>query len=250
MKNSVLYCLLVLLACASCKSTKTQESANNSNIKTSGSPAPHTELITMEKGACHGTCPIYTLVIYNDGIAEMNGRRFCGKIGPHTTQLSNIELNLLQQKISMLDMATYPEKIESMIPDFPSTKITCYDSEQKSKSVWWRNGAPDELTEMSVMLDKFRTDLDWKVDTNASIPAGAIKNQFNVQLNQGVVASDFSKTFRDYDLTPVKEISPESGYWLFEFDTEKISSYEMLNLLNNSDKTRHVEFNRVIEQRN
>ncbi len=210
---------------------------------------PHTKLIEMTKGACHGTCPIYSMTVYNDGTATFDGVRFCEKRGAHIAQLSDFELQLIQQKVALLDMDNYPEKIESMIPDFPSTKITCHEEDGSAKSVWWRNGAPDELSEMSITLDKFRQDLNWKVNTSAPLPAGTIKNQILLQLKEGVNASDFAKQYRAYDLTQKKEIVPNKNYWLFEFNTKKISSLEMLNILHNAEKVTHAEFNKELEQR-
>jgi len=189
------------------------------------------------------------MAVYNDGVATFDGTRFCEKLGPHTTQLSAFELELLQQKVALLDMPSYPDKIESMIPDFPSTEITCYNDDGTSKGVWWRNNAPDELTEMSVLLDKFRQDLSWKVDVDAPLPAGAIEHQMLVHLKDGVVASDFCKPYRDYNLTPTKEVVAGRNYWLFDFDTKKISGIEMLNKLNKSEKVINAEFNKELEQR-
>ena len=76
----------------------------------------------------------------------------------------------------------YPEKIQSNIPDFPSIKLTFSEKGKDDTSVWWRNGAPNELNELSVMLDKFRTNLTWKVDADAPLPPGAIENQMLVHL--------------------------------------------------------------------
>ena len=148
-------------------------------------------LISIEKGACHGTCPIYKMTIYNNGHCEFKGKRFCKKLGAFAATISALELDLLQQKIAMLDMENYQEQYQSMIPDFPSTEITSY-TKDASKSVWWRDGAPSELDEMAVVLDKFRQDLNWEVDINAPLPAGTIENQMLISLKDEVKAKDFA----------------------------------------------------------
>ena len=207
------------------------------------------ELISVVKGACHGSCPIYTLTILNNGKCNFNGKRFCKKLGAFTANLSNIELDLLKQKIAGLDMASYPDQIQSMIPDFPSTEITCDLEDGTPKSVWWRSGAPGELEEMAVLLDKFRQDLSWEVDVHAPLPAGTIENEMLISLKDGVEAAEFAKEYKAYDLAPVKQLVPKQNYWLFKFDTQKISGVEMLNLLNKSEKIHNVEFNKELEQR-
>lgn len=242
----------------SCKSTKTtnKEAHNTSSSIVSATKSKNqlidinndSPLISIEKGACHGTCPIYKMTIYNNGHCEFKGKRFCKKLGAFAATISALELDLLQQKIAMLDMENYQEQYQSMIPDFPSTEITSY-TKDASKSVWWRDGAPSELDEMAVVLDKFRQDLNWEVDINAPLPAGTIENQMLISLKDEVKAKDFAIEYSAYTLIPVKELVPNQNYWLFEFDIKKISGVEMLNLLHKSEQIHNAEFNKELEQR-
>jgi len=252
MKNVYFFGLLsILFYLTSCKTTKSKEveleAVETAEVKES---KQHTLLIEMAKGACYGTCPIYNISIFRDGVAKLNGVRFCKKLGPHLTQLSDIELNLLEQKINLMDIENYPEKYKSMIADLPGTQLTFHQKDGILKKVWWNSGAPDELNEMAIVLDKFRTDLEWKVDAKATLPSGTIENQIVVQLKNGIKAIDVAKQFQMYDLIPKRDLMPQQGTWLFEFNAEKISTYEMLNLLNKSEGVRHVELNKELEQRN
>ncbi len=249
--------ILIILAFSifSCKSQKPIETATeNTNISASQPSAQTTsnmddsELIRMEKGACHGTCPIYELTIFNNGKCEFKGVRFCKKLGAFTANMSSFELDLLKQKIDLLDMDSYPEKYESMIVDFPSTEIL-FATDNGTKSVWWRDGAPGDLEEMAVILDKFRQELDWEVDVNAPLPAGTIENEMLVSLKDGIKAADFAKDYKAFDFAPLKQLIPNQNYWLFKFDTKKISGVEMLNLLNKSEKINNAAFNKELEQR-
>lgn len=47
---------------------------------------------SIKKGACFGTCPIYTLKIYNSGYTVLNGVRFIDLIGNHSTKLSKQQM--------------------------------------------------------------------------------------------------------------------------------------------------------------
>lgn len=247
--------LILALHIFSCKSQKPVEvSTENTNISTS-QPAAQTAinmddslLISIEKGACHGTCPIYKLTILNNGHCEFDGKRFCKKLGAFTSSMSSFELNLLKQKVNQLDMESYPEEIHSLIPDFPSTEITC-TTDSGTKSVWWRDGAPGELEEMAVLLDKFRQELSWEVDVNAPLPPGTIENEMLIRLKEDIKAADFAKEYRAYDMATLKQLVPKQNYWLFTFNTKKISGVEMLNLLNKSEKIHNAEFNKELEQR-
>jgi len=252
MKNLLFACciclplLFLLMACKTSNSNAVKSKNGKGDVILIRA---HTPLVSMTKGPCHGTCPIYTMTVFNDGVINFDGKRFCDKLGPHTTTLSDTELTFLQQKIDLLDTDSYPEKIQSNIPDFPSIKLTFSEKGKDDTSVWWRNGAPNELNELSVMLDKFRTNLTWKVDADAPLPPGTIENQMLVHLKKEVIASDFSKQYRDHNLVPIREVSPGQNYWLFEFDTKKISGVEMLNILSKSEQVQNAEFNRKLEVR-
>ncbi len=43
-------------------------------------------VITLERTACFGACPVYTLSIYADGTVVYNGERFVDVEGEQTTQ--------------------------------------------------------------------------------------------------------------------------------------------------------------------
>ena len=102
---------------------------------------------------------------------------------------------------------------------------------------------------MAVVLDKFRQNLSWEVDVNAPLPAGTIENEMLISLKDGIEAAEFAKEYKAYDLVPLKQLVPKQNYWLFKFDTQKISGVEMLNLLNKSKQIHNVEFNKELEQR-
>ena len=95
-------------------------------------------LISMSKGACYGTCPIYTMTIHENGIAKFAGKRFCTMIGPHIAQLSGEQIESLKHHTSKIKFETFSEKIESMVADLPSTEITFYRADGSSKSIWWK----------------------------------------------------------------------------------------------------------------
>jgi len=207
------------------------------------------EWIEMSKGACYGTCPIYTMTIHKNGITKFVGENFCEKIGPHIAQLSEDQIKILKQHISGIQVDELPEKFESMIADLPGTKITFHKEDGTSKSVWWNMDAPENLNDLSVFIDTYRADLTWQVDNDAPLPEGAIENQFMIFLKEGVSASDFAKQYSEYDFLPKREIIPEDFYWLFEFDTSKITPHEMYILLRKSEKIQNVQFNNKVSER-
>jgi hypothetical protein len=57
----------------------------------------HALVATLDRGACNGTCPTYTLYIYDDGVVEYIGSEFVMVRGSATTRLSDRQLSELDQ---------------------------------------------------------------------------------------------------------------------------------------------------------
>jgi len=251
MKKLILLPLLAtVLMMTSCKTNmKNAASSAQTTSKMEESIQEADKWISMSKGACYGTCPIYTMTIHENGITKFLGKRFCAMLGPHVAQLSSEQMTSLEQHIAEIQVEELPEKFESMIADLPSTEITFYEKDGTSKSVWWNMNAPEKLVNLSTFMDSYRGELNWKIDNDAPLPEGAIGNQLLIYLNDGVSASEFAKQYSEYNFIPKKEVEPTQNYWLFEFDTKKIPSYEMFNLISKSEKTQNVRFNMKVSER-
>ena len=250
MKYLLIFCSpLLFLVSIACKSAKVNTDNIEKHVTPSIKPSnANTKLVSISKGACYGSCPIYSMTVFEDGSCKFHGKRFCKKLGPFIGSISAQELATLNQKISVLKLSEYPDKIESLISDFPSTEITVF-SDSNVKSVWWRDNEPKELSELSTFLDKFRTDMNWEFDVNAPMQPGTIENQILVELKSGIKATEFVNDYSDFALKINKELTPKENYWLFEFDNSKISGGEMLKLIYKSEKINNAEFNKELEQR-
>lgn len=75
---------------------------------------------TLERGACFGACPRYTVTIYTDGTVEYNGERFVDVEGEQT---STIDSAVVEQMIAGFEAAGYfdwnDEYTEMRVSDLP-----------------------------------------------------------------------------------------------------------------------------------
>lgn len=112
--------------------------------------------VTLERGACFGTCPIYKVTIYTDGTVVYEGERFVETEGTHTT---TIEPEVVQQLIEGFEAAGYfdweDEYTEMNVTDLP-TIITSVTRNGETKRITRYTGdsnAPIELPYLESWID-------------------------------------------------------------------------------------------------
>src|SRR5690606_33258468 len=113
-------------------------------------------VVTLERGACFGTCPIYKVTIYTDGTVVYEGERFVETEGTHTT---TIEPEVVQQLIEGFEAAGYfdweDEYTEMNVTDLP-TIITSVTRDGETKRITRYTGdsnAPIELPYLESWID-------------------------------------------------------------------------------------------------
>jgi hypothetical protein len=60
-------------------------------------------VITLRRTACFGTCPVYSLEIYEDGRLHYQGDQFVGTIGPREAQISSDDVKVLVADFFKID---------------------------------------------------------------------------------------------------------------------------------------------------
>lgn len=76
--------------------------------------------ITLERTACFGTCPIYTLTIYEDGTVVYNGERFVDVTGEQTAQIPPETVDLMVEALHEAGYFDWDEEYTSMtVTDLP-----------------------------------------------------------------------------------------------------------------------------------
>ncbi|HLU11059.1 MAG TPA: DUF6438 domain-containing protein [Oceanobacillus sp.] len=121
-------------------------------------------VVTLERGACFGTCPIYKVTIYTDGTVVYEGERFVETEGTHTT---TIEPEVVQQLIEGFEAAGYfdweDEYTEMNVTDLP-TIITSVTRDGETKRITRYTGdsnAPIELPYLESWIDMAAYTSQW-----------------------------------------------------------------------------------------
>ena len=124
----------VLLSCGLTKKTKTSE------IEL---------IISLQRTACFGTCPIYKIEIFSDGSGIYTGTRFVENIGVTKFSLSETQLNLILTKAEAIGFTNMKEEYSEPISDLPTTFIQI-----KDKKIRDYTGAPKTLKNLENLIDQ------------------------------------------------------------------------------------------------
>ena len=106
-------------------------------------------IISLQRTACFGTCPIYKIEIFSDGSGIYTGTRFVKNIGITEFSLSEIQLNLILTKAKAIGFANMKEEYSEPISDLPTTFIQI-----KDKKIRDYTGAPKTLKNLENLIDQ------------------------------------------------------------------------------------------------
>lgn len=154
--KTLLYSAIVLLMITSCKTKE----------KTAGTPSGEQALSTvsfsMEKTACFGRCPVYTLTINGaTHKATYVGTQNVDKTGTHQKDISDETLKSLKDafdKAKFMEMKD--EYNKPQVTDLPSTYVS-YTDAGKTKKIRDRYEAPVELKNLEKLLEEIGNSEGW-----------------------------------------------------------------------------------------
>ena len=115
----------------------------------------------IERTPCYGTCPVYTLSVYNTGFVTYEGENFVENKGFYGAYVSRNVLSTLQHMAQEIGFAELQDRYDNEgITDIPST-ITTVRLNGKLKTVVNRDGGPEKLQQFQDFFDSLFTDVKW-----------------------------------------------------------------------------------------
>jgi hypothetical protein len=144
-------------------------------------PKTQPVVITLQRTACFGACPIYKLTIFGDGRVVYEGERFVKVTGKRTARISPKAVKQLISEFNKLNYFSLADSYTGGPTDLPSA-ITSISMGKKQKTVSHYLGspnAPQKLTELENKIDNIVNSQQWV----ASKPSGD-SNTTQLQSNQ------------------------------------------------------------------
>ena len=112
--------------------------------------------ITLSRGGCFGTCPVYKLTIEDDGKVTYQGDKFVKIKGKKESTLSNAKLKEIKAAFKKVDYFNLKDSyIKTDATDMP-TIITSFKTKSKRKEIVHYHGdfgAPKKLTHLEERID-------------------------------------------------------------------------------------------------
>ena len=144
----ILYSFYLLFLLGSCYTTSISPQKNSiCDYKIEDSNEIN-EIISIKRGACFGTCPIYLISISSDRIATYYGKKFVERTGTVEFRLSEDEINSILEKANKINYCQLEDEYFERISDLPRTYIQIFD-----KKILDYYGAPKELKELEKLID-------------------------------------------------------------------------------------------------
>ena len=234
LRPSLFFSLFVILLASSCAVV----APKNTNLNELN------KVIEMSKGPCYGSCPIFTITVYSNGVVAYKGERFTNKNGLSIKVLSKSKHQSLLSEFADADLWQYKDVYRSQIPDLQTVTMTYYD-EGDIKSIVGRDGRPSIVLRLEKMLDEIADAGDWKLIEKVSygLPPHVVADELIVQLADDVEPTTWIKKYAKQKMTVVKAL-PNNLYWVVKFNTDIMPPREMLGFVRRDDFVLSAEFNK------
>jgi hypothetical protein len=117
-----------------------------------GAAAQSKVQIRMERSACFGTCPVYTLTVDGDGTVSYDGREHVRVHGSQTWRIAPDAVGALAREMEQAGFFKMKDSYTALVTDMPTTFITL-TIDGRSKRIQDYFGAPAALTQLEMRVD-------------------------------------------------------------------------------------------------
>jgi Domain of unknown function (DUF6438) len=128
------------------------------------SSAPQTLRVTLERGACFGACPIYTITLRGNGDAVYVGRRHVSVVGTRRAHLSRAAIRRLRNGVAQARVFTLRNRYDSLtVTDLPYAVVTIRVG-SRTKRIYHYFGdqsAPERLETLECLVDRIARSSRW-----------------------------------------------------------------------------------------
>lgn len=231
-------------------STTTSDGSTSPNA--TNKPDADAKLIAMHTGPCFGTCPVYTLTVFENGRAQYEGDRFTKMTGVWSMQLDDMQMKTLRSNIDNANLMEMQDEYRSRIPDLAMVKITYFKGEQK-KQIKGKEDRPAALMTIEKQLKAMTEAPDWKQEKapDYGLEDYEIPDEIIVQLKDDATIEDFIKenNSRFLQLNLKERVAPNQHYYVVTYEPSVYGPKGTLEQFKRSELVVDASFNKKTKLR-
>ena len=131
-------------------------------------PSSDATRISLERGPCFGTCPIYKVEIKGDGSVTYTGERFVKITGEQHAQISREEVSALVAKFEKADFFSLKDEYTAPVTDLPTYTLSVSFS-GRNKTVTDYGG---RMADMPAVVTELENEVDRVAGTDQWVKGG------------------------------------------------------------------------------
>jgi hypothetical protein len=117
-------------------------------------------VIRLERTACYGTCPVYSVTIDGKGAVSFQGKAFVRAQGRQTDRIPLSSVAAIVATAKRIGFFELRNSYRAMITDLPTTFVTI-TMDGRTKRIEDYHGAPKELTQLESEIDEAARTRRW-----------------------------------------------------------------------------------------
>lgn len=201
-------------------------------------------LIEMSKGPCYGQCPVFTLTIYENGLATYKGEQYTERLGTFARKLEKAEFERIKGEFRRANFSQFRDSYRGRIPDMQSVAISYYGNGKK-KTVNGKEIRPNAVKWLEAQLDQIAHAGDWvlRQAPEEQVPDFVIPNELLIELSEETVPGEWAKKYSQTNMM-LQSAFGDSNYWIFSYNDKVISPEQMLERVRNDEEVISAEFNK------
>jgi len=129
---------------------------------------PDDFVITLERTACFGACPVYSVSIDAQGNVTYEGMKFVSVVGRQTDRIAVPRVAALVETVERIRFFELEDKYRHLITDLPTTFVTV-TRDRRSKRIEDYFGAPESLKELERAIDQTARTARWISPTGPAV---------------------------------------------------------------------------------
>jgi hypothetical protein len=117
--------------------------------------------VTLQRGPCFGTCPVYEVTLAADGAATWNGERFVDRLGRHQGQVDLNDYGRLARFIQRAGFFGWDDEYAANVTDLPNYFLTVVANGQTKTVRQYGVDEPPDFWVIAALVDRLAEAVDW-----------------------------------------------------------------------------------------